>query len=75
MVAPQGALKAQGAEHDREPWDEYRTRPPTIDKGTHAGEGGAFTDSVPALIAGGLLIAGAVGAALHRLRRGASWRP
>ncbi|MEV6739541.1 hypothetical protein AB0N14_22450 [Streptomyces sp. NPDC051104] len=35
--------------------------------GVHAGEGGAFTDSVPALAAGGLLIAGALGAAVHRL--------
>ncbi|MFF1274782.1 hypothetical protein ACFVZC_15390 [Streptomyces marokkonensis] len=38
-------------------------------QGVHAGEGGAFTDSVPALAAGGLLIAGAFGAAAHRLYR------
>ncbi|WP_329302499.1 hypothetical protein OG410_33320 [Streptomyces sp. NBC_00659] len=47
-------------------------RPPTIQRGVHAGEGGVFTDSVPALVAGGLLIAGALGAAaqrVHRLRR------
>lgn len=37
--------------------------------GVHAGQGGAFTDSVPAMVAGGLLIAGAFGAAAHRLRQ------
>ncbi|GHF25478.1 hypothetical protein [Streptomyces fumanus] len=36
--------------------------------GVHAGQGGAFTDSVPALVAGGVLIAGALAAAAHRLR-------
>jgi hypothetical protein len=47
-------------------------RPPTVQRGVQAGEGGVFTDSVPALIVGSVLIAGAVGAAgyrLHRLRR------
>ncbi|WP_435282543.1 hypothetical protein [Streptomyces koelreuteriae] len=39
-----------------------------IQRGVRAGDGGAFTDSVPALVAGGLLIAGAFGAAVHRLR-------
>lgn len=34
-----------------------------------AGEGGTFTDSVPALVAGGVLITGAFGAAAHRLIR------
>ncbi|MFH9985148.1 hypothetical protein [Streptomyces luteogriseus] len=37
-------------------------------RGVRAGDGGAFTDSVPALVAGGVLIAGAFGAAVHRLR-------
>jgi hypothetical protein len=37
--------------------------------GVHAGAGGAFGGSVPALAAGGLLIAGALGAAVHRLCR------
>ncbi|MFI2436991.1 hypothetical protein [Streptomyces sp. NPDC018693] len=42
-----------------------------VQRGVRAGEGGAFTDSVPALVAGGALIAGALGAAVHRLwRRG-----
>ncbi|MEU5666843.1 hypothetical protein [Streptomyces longwoodensis] len=40
-----------------------------VQHGVRAGQGGTFTDSVPALAAGGLLIAGAVGAAAHRLRR------
>ncbi|MFF3888570.1 hypothetical protein [Streptomyces sp. NPDC001914] len=44
-------------------------RPPTVQRGVHAGEGGVFTDSVPALVAGGLLIAGALVAAGSRLRR------
>ncbi|MFJ1812617.1 MULTISPECIES: hypothetical protein [unclassified Streptomyces] len=43
--------------------------PATVGHGVQAGQGGAFTDSVPALAAGGLLIAGALGAAVHRLRR------
>ncbi|CAL9370297.1 hypothetical protein [Streptomyces sp. enrichment culture] len=41
----------------------------TAPGGVHAGDGGAFTDSVPALAAGGLLIAGAFGAAAHRVYR------
>ncbi|XUL92291.1 hypothetical protein ACQ86D_41605 [Streptomyces galilaeus] len=40
-----------------------------IERGVRAGEGGAFTDSVPALVAGGVLIAGAFGGAVYRLRR------
>ncbi|MET8859085.1 hypothetical protein [Streptomyces sp. NPDC004579] len=51
-------------------------RPSGGRQGVHAGEGGVFTDSVPALVTGGLLIAGALGAAahrLHRLRRRRSW--
>ena len=39
-----------------------------VQRGVRAGEGGTFTDSVPALVAGGVLIAGAFGAAAHRLR-------
>lgn len=38
-----------------------------VQRGVRAGDGGAFTDSVPALVAGGVLIAGAFGAAAHRL--------
>ncbi|MFF0162091.1 hypothetical protein ACFYRY_31815 [Streptomyces sp. NPDC005263] len=40
-----------------------------VQHGVRAGEGGSFTGSTPALVAGGLLIAGALGAAVHRLRR------
>ncbi|MCQ9131818.1 hypothetical protein [Streptomyces hilarionis] len=43
--------------------------PAPVEHGVQAGEGGAFTDSVPALVAGAVLIAGAFGAAVHRLRR------
>lgn len=38
-----------------------------VQRGVRAGAGGAFSDSVPVLVAGGLLIAGALGAAAHRL--------
>ncbi|MFE0863521.1 hypothetical protein ACFW5P_25420 [Streptomyces rochei] len=41
----------------------------TVEHGVHAGAGGTFTDSVPALAAGGVLIAAACGAAAHRLLR------
>ncbi|MFH8440280.1 hypothetical protein ACH4D3_03460 [Streptomyces sp. NPDC018026] len=40
----------------------------TAEHGVRAGAGGSFGDSVPALVAGGVLIAGACGAAAHRLR-------
>lgn len=40
----------------------------TAEHGVRAGSGGTFGDSVPALVAGGVLIAGACGAAAHRLR-------
>ncbi|MFE5887848.1 hypothetical protein ACFQ6E_02825 [Streptomyces sp. NPDC056462] len=40
-----------------------------VDHGVRAGDGGTFTDSVPALVAGGVLIAGAAGGAVYRLRR------
>ncbi|WP_369274428.1 hypothetical protein AB5J55_34900 [Streptomyces sp. R11] len=40
-----------------------------IGHGVRAGDGGTFTDSVPALVAGGVLIAGAAGGAVYRLRR------
>ncbi|MFI8837098.1 hypothetical protein ACIGPN_39930 [Streptomyces afghaniensis] len=61
--------------------DEPRDEPPdepwhhsaecggaVVQRGVRAGDGGAFSDSVPALVAGGVLIAGAFGAAVHRLR-------
>ncbi|WP_172382675.1 hypothetical protein [Streptomyces sp. MNP-20] len=42
---------------------------PAAPHGVHAGGGGAFTDSPAALAAGGVLVAGACAAAVHRLRR------
>ncbi|KPI11431.1 hypothetical protein OK074_2763 [Actinobacteria bacterium OK074] len=36
--------------------------------GVRAGDGGAFTPSVPTLVAGGVLVAGALGGAAYRLR-------
>ncbi|WP_340374775.1 hypothetical protein U5640_06155 [Streptomyces sp. SS7] len=48
---------------------ERPTGPASVGHGVRAGAGGAFRDSVPALVAGGLLIAGACGAAAHRLLR------
>ncbi|KUN88449.1 hypothetical protein [Streptomyces griseoruber] len=48
---------------------ERPTTPATVEHGVRAGTGGTFRDSVPALVAGGLLIAGAFGAAAHRLLR------
>ncbi|MFD8236566.1 hypothetical protein ACFV20_32410 [Streptomyces sp. NPDC059696] len=53
--------------HHRETWHTECGEAP-VQRGVRAGDGGAFTDSVPALAAGGVLIAGAFGAAVHRLR-------
>ncbi|GAB3182147.1 hypothetical protein [Streptomyces incanus] len=47
---------------------------PEVPRGVQAGTGGGFTDSVPALVTGGLLIAAAFGAAAHRLYRDRSTR-
>ncbi|MGW3989797.1 hypothetical protein [Streptomyces sp. NPDC004830] len=56
--------------------DPARCGEAPVRRGVRAGDGGAFTDSVPALAAGGVLIAGALGAAVHRLRtrRSGSYR-
>ncbi|MFJ2018111.1 hypothetical protein [Streptomyces nodosus] len=52
--------------------DEGSGPPVGVQHGAHAGEGGAFGESVPMQIAGGFLIALALAAAVHRLwRRGA----
>ncbi|MCX5330238.1 hypothetical protein [Streptomyces sp. NBC_00140] len=51
-----------------EPRSETCTATP-VQRGVQAGQGGAFTDSVPALVTGGLLIAGALGGAVYRVRR------
>ncbi|MDT0566848.1 PT domain-containing protein [Streptomyces sp. DSM 3412] len=58
-----------------QPSHQSTHQPAPVQRGVHAGEGGAFTDSVPAMVAGGLLIAGALGAAVHRLRRRDRWTP
>ncbi|MFE2211543.1 hypothetical protein ACFW93_06110 [Streptomyces canus] len=60
------------AEPQTEPRTEPRTEscaPAVIQSPVHAGQGGSFTDSVPALAAGSLLIAGAAAGAVYRLRR------
>ncbi|MGW5636846.1 hypothetical protein [Streptomyces sp. NPDC003832] len=51
--------------------EEHRESCPSavVQRGVHAGQGGTFTDSVPALVAGGLLVAGALGGAVYRLWR------
>ncbi|MGC5566700.1 hypothetical protein ACPYPG_28100 [Streptomyces sp. FR-108] len=54
-----------GTSHD----GSHDTRVP---HGVHAGEGGTFNDSTAALVSGGVLIAGALGAAVHKLRHRAS---
>jgi hypothetical protein len=70
-----GAGRETGAAHDtgtgRDTGADHDTaeRPAGAQYGVQGGEGGAFTDSVPALITGGVLIVGALGAAVHRLRQ------
>ena len=68
---PHGTAPHDSASHETAPHapDPHATTcaPATVEHGVRAGAGGAFTDSVPALVAGGLLIAGAFGAAVHRL--------
>ncbi|WP_141207740.1 hypothetical protein [Streptomyces griseorubiginosus] len=63
------------AEPSVEPYTTQHTEPradacaAVIQRPVRAGQGGSFTDSVPALVAGGLLITGAAGGAVYRLRR------
>jgi len=52
----------------QQPWPDSCSGP-TVQHGVKAGTGGTFTDSVPALVAGGLFITGAFAAAGHRLLR------
>ncbi|GAA3850352.1 hypothetical protein GCM10022403_097400 [Streptomyces coacervatus] len=59
-----------GTQHGMEHGVDHGVEPGVqngIQHGVEAGAGGSFTDSVPALVAGGILIAGAVGAATYRL--------
>ncbi|MEV0554514.1 hypothetical protein AB0I27_13765 [Streptomyces sp. NPDC050597] len=55
--------------HDSSRDEGSRDDGAAVQRGVHAGEGGTFTDSTIALVTGGVLIAGAAGAAVHRLRR------
>ena len=68
------------AEGSHRPCPEPRTEPgaeprtescgtAVVQRPVHAGQGGSFSDSVPALVTGGLLIAAAAGGAVYRLRR------
>lgn len=68
QVTPCGGQPKPDSPTQEPAWPQPSSRPPSIEHGVQAGEGGAFTTSVPALVAGGLLIAGAAGAAAHRLR-------
>ncbi|MFF7647464.1 hypothetical protein [Streptomyces canus] len=59
-----------------EPGTQPRTEPRTescdpaaVQSPVRAGQGGSFSDSVPALVTGGLLIVAAAGGAVYRLRR------
>ncbi|MEW2403111.1 hypothetical protein [Streptomyces sp. NPDC046862] len=64
-VKPGGERQGKEAhgDHSRAP----SAGPDEMRHGVQAGEGGAFTDSVPALVAGCLLIAGAIVAAVQRI--------
>ncbi|MGW7407779.1 hypothetical protein ACWGI9_29375 [Streptomyces sp. NPDC054833] len=64
---PGGASCSDGGRTCSAPRDDSTCGPAVVQHGVDAGEGGAFTGSVPALVVGGLLIAGALGAAVHRL--------
>ncbi|MGW0711652.1 hypothetical protein ACWD4G_37835 [Streptomyces sp. NPDC002643] len=60
---------AQPDHHGTSQPDHRATHTPApVQRGVEAGGGGAFTDSVPAMVAGGLLIVGALGAGVQRLR-------
>ncbi|MCI3933988.1 hypothetical protein [Streptomyces sp. AN091965] len=81
VAGPASEWSVEGVCPDDGPWQATftvtraapgpsRTAPaPAAPHGVHAGGGGAFTDSPAALAAGGVLVAGACAAAVHRLRR------
>ncbi|MFF7965094.1 hypothetical protein ACFZC3_06965 [Streptomyces sp. NPDC007903] len=56
-------------DEDGQDWDSGPAQddPPTVEHGVQAGAGGTFTDSVPALAAGGALVAAAAAGAGYRL--------
>lgn len=81
-VGPESQWAVDGACHDDGRWKatftvtrtaHTPTHAPThtapAAHGVHAGRDGGFTDSPAAIAAGGLLVSGALGAAVHRLRR------
>ncbi|WP_405551789.1 hypothetical protein [Streptomyces sp. NBC_01171] len=59
----------EDGDEDGQDWDSGPAKddPPTVEHGVQAGAGGTFTDSVPALAAGGALIAAAAAGAGYRL--------
>ncbi|MFF7382212.1 hypothetical protein [Streptomyces griseoluteus] len=63
-----GAAWDDGDEEGQD-WDSAPAKdgPPTVEHGVQAGAGGTFSDSVPALAAGGALIAAAAAGAGYRL--------
>ncbi|MYV41864.1 hypothetical protein GT030_24100 [Streptomyces sp. SID1328] len=58
-------------EEEGQSWESAPAKddPPTVEHGVQAGAGGTFSDSVPALAAGGALIAAAAAGAGYRLYR------
>ncbi|MFJ3659375.1 hypothetical protein ACIPPM_02780 [Streptomyces sp. NPDC090119] len=59
----------EGGDEGGGDWDSgpAKDAPPTVEHGVQAGAGGTFTDSVPALAAGGALIAAAAAGAGYRV--------
>ncbi|MGW5335939.1 hypothetical protein [Streptomyces bauhiniae] len=59
----------EDGDEEGQDWDSgpAKDAPPTVEHGVQAGAGGTFSDSVPALAAGGALIAAAVAGAGYRL--------
>ena len=66
---PCGQSHAGSCDHDRPCTEQHDDScgGGAVQHGVEAGAGGAFTDSVPALVAGGALIAAALGGAGYRL--------
>ncbi|MFI1761302.1 hypothetical protein ACH41H_04440 [Streptomyces sp. NPDC020800] len=62
-----GGASCAGGHTCGEPGKDADCAPATVEHGADAGRGGTFNDSVPALVAGGMLIAAACGGALYRL--------
>ncbi|MGW2640515.1 hypothetical protein ACWC21_26895, partial [Streptomyces sp. NPDC001348] len=70
-----GGGQADGGHDCAEPGGDPSCAPPTIGHGVNAGEGGAFAGSLPALVAGAVLIAASGAGAVHRMRRRTSGYP